>query len=156
MLIKQGVIVLVLVLMTGCGMSEDIKEAESVMNRIFRERIRTNDQGPVRYYSHYFLEATGEKEWDNMKRLVTKAHGALLSYEQQTWELKTQAHTSELSGTFVAYTYLTTFENGQAKETITLFKNSDNPEFRILGHRINSENIQQLLNNNIEKIIQDD
>ncbi len=133
----------------GCGMTDDIKEADLMMKSYFDARIKTKDAGPDQFYSTHFKEATSQQEWDNIKLLVEEAHGELQSYEQLTWKLEHSVSTNEISGTMVMYTYKTVFEKGMANESITLIKNEKNPQFKILAHQYNSENIQKMISENL-------
>ena len=133
----------------GCGMTDDIKEADLMMKSYFDARIKTKDAGPDQFYSTHFKEATNQQEWDNIKLLVEAAHGALQSYEQLTWKIQHSVSTEEISGTLVVYTYQTVFEKGMANESITLIKNEENPQFKILAHQYNSDNIQKMLSENL-------
>ncbi len=130
-------------------MTDDIKEADLMMKSYFDARIKTKDAGPDQFYSTHFKEATSQQEWDNIKLLVEEAHGELQSYEQLTWKLEHSVSTNEISGTMVMYTYKTVFEKGMANESITLIKNEKNPQFKILAHQYNSENIQKMISENL-------
>ena len=145
MIRKVIVSLFILIVLSGCGMNQDIKEADLFMEKFFNDRIKTGDAGPSHYYSRFFKEVTSDEQWQGIKDLVINAHGKLRSFEQLTWKIETKTHISNLSGTFVFYTYNTVFENDSAVETIALFKNEENPKFRIISHRYNSDNIQKLL-----------
>jgi hypothetical protein len=136
-------------LVVGCGVSDDIKEADLMMKSYFDTRIKTKDAGPDQFYSTHFKQATNQQEWDNIKLLVDAAHGDLQSYEQLSWKIQHSVSTEEISGTMVMYTYQTDFEKGTANESITLIKNEENPQFKILAHQYNSDNIQTMLNENL-------
>jgi hypothetical protein len=149
MKVKLIVILSLCSLLWGCGVSDDIKDADLTMKNYFDVRIKTQDAGPNQFYSTHFKAETSEEDWNNIKLLVNKAHGNLKSYEQLTWKIESSVSTETISGTMVFYTYKTEFENGMANESITLIKNEENPKFKILAHQFNSDNIQKLLSENL-------
>ena len=147
---------LIFLFIGGCGFSESIDETDELMKTFFENRIEEGTTGSSRFYSTLFTESTGEQEWERIQSLVLKANGKLLSYEKTGWQVQKKTHTSELSGTFVHYSYNTTYELGEGIELISLVKNSDNPTFRIIKHTFNSSMIQDLINKGIDQAVDSD
>ncbi|GAB5408624.1 MAG: hypothetical protein BalsKO_09890 [Balneolaceae bacterium] len=140
----------------SCGFSESNEEANEVMDNFFENRIEEGSTGNTRYYSNLFLESTSTEEWERIKSLVNKANGKLVSYEQTGWKIQKKKNSSELSGTFVHYSYRIVYENGEGTETITLIKNSEIPSFKIITHHFTSTMIQQLVNKSIDEAVDSD
>lgn len=138
---------------TSCNFSESNEEANKVMESFFENRIEENSLGNISYYSNLFLESTSTEEWNRIKSLVNKANGKIISYEQTGWQVQKKANTSELSGTFVHYSYKIVYENGEGTETISLIKNSESPSFKIIKHHFTSTMINQLVNKGIDEAV---
>ncbi len=139
----------------GCNFSENLDEANSFIDSFFEQRIKEDSIAPLGFYADSFAE-NDPAEWERIKTLVEKANGDVISFEKINWQLNNKASTSELSGTFVNYSFKVVYENGEGIERITLLKNSDNPTFKIIGHNYNSEMIQNLVNQGIENAINSD
>ena len=145
------------VIISGCGFSESLNESDVVMDNFFKDRIENKHSGSERFYAESFLEKVDKKEWARIKTLVEKANGTLLSYEKTSWNINKRSNTNpDESGTFIAYTYKTTYDNGAGTETITVLKNQNNPNFRIISHNFNSEMIQDVINQGIDQITKED
>ncbi|OAN64635.1 hypothetical protein A8B79_00370 [Balneola sp. EhC07] len=127
------------------------------MDNFFKDRIENKHSGSERFYAESFLEKVDKKEWARIKTLVEKANGTLLSYEKTSWNINKRSNTNpDKSGTFIAYTYKTTYDNGAGTETITVLKNQNNPSFRIISHNFNSEMIQDVINQGIDQVTKED
>lgn len=140
--------------LVGCGFSESIKDAEVILDKFFNQRIKEGSTGPEEYYSKYFFEATTQEEWRDIQALVNKANGQVKSYEQQSWRVHSRVISTELAGTFATFVYKVQYEKCEGFETIVLFKNDDNPDYKIFNHNYNSENIQKLINKGIKQAAQ--
>lgn len=142
-----------LLFITSCGFTESKEEAKIVMDNFFEQRIENGTTGDEKYYSDIFLDSTSSKEWDRIKSIVNSANGKILSYEQSNWQIQNKANASELSGTYVYFSFNTAYENGEGTELITLFKNDENPTFKIIGHNFKSTMIVDFVNNSIDNSI---
>jgi hypothetical protein len=140
----------------ACGFAKGKGEAEKVAQSLFNERIRNGWSGSNEFYSDLFWKSTNEKKWSNIQNLVTKAMGELKSYSLTTWKVQSKVHTSEISGTIVVLVYETIYEKGKATETLTVHKPMMGEKYSILGHNINSELIQQLIDKGIEQAASED
>ena len=140
----------------SCGPITGKGDAEKVAESLLNERIENGGFGSNTYYSEIFWENTDNDKWGRIQRLVHKAMGNLKSYELNTWNVKTQAKTNELSGTIVNLVYDTVYVKGNGTETMTLFKPIMGEEYNIVGHRFNSPEIQKLIDKGIEQVSQAD
>jgi hypothetical protein len=125
-------------------------DAEKVAESLFNDRIQNGWAGTNKYYSELFWKATTEKKWANIQNLVLKAMGELKGFSLTTWKIQSKIHTNDISGTIVRLAYETEYENGKGTETLVLHKPVMGKKFSILGHNINSELIQQLIDKGIE------
>ena len=135
----------------SCGFVKGKGEAEKVAESLFDARIQDGWNGTDKYYSDIFWKNTTEKKWHNIQSLVTKAMGELKSYSLTNWNVQSKVHTKEVSGTFVRLIYATVYENGEGIETLVVYKPVKGKKYAVLGHNINSELIQQLIEKGIEQ-----
>lgn len=136
----------------SCGVVKGKGEAEKVAEAFFQERINNGWADTGRYYSDFFLKDTGEEKWLNIQKLVTKAMGELKGYSLANWNVQSKVHTNEISGTIVVLVFETSYEKGNGTETLTIHKPLLGDKFSIIGHNINSELIQQLIDRGIEQV----
>ncbi|MCG7532549.1 hypothetical protein MHM98_14515 [Psychrobium sp. MM17-31] len=134
----------------GCGLAAQVEETDALMESFYAERA--DGQNVDRYYAKMFWDATSQQEWKNIISLVKKAHGTLNSHEQVNWNIKSTSHTNQLSGTFVSYVYNAHHEVGVVTEYLTLFREDDDDEFKILSHRFDSQEIKELVNKGIQQV----
>ncbi len=136
----------------GCGLVTGKGDAQKVAESFLKDRIANGELGDDGYYSDVFCKNTEKNKWENVKRLVNKALGNLKGYSLAEWKAQSKVHTSELSGTFVVLLYNTEYEKGKGQETLTMHKGVTGGEFRIIGHRIDSPKIQELIDKGIEQV----
>jgi hypothetical protein len=135
----------------SCGVVKGKGEAEKVAESLFQNRIQNGWSGSDRYYSDLFWQKTSEKKWSNIQNLVTKAMGELKSFSLTNWNVQSKVHSNEISGTIVTLVYETVYDEGKGTETLIIHKPVMGKEFSILGHNINSELIQELIEKGIEQ-----
>lgn len=135
----------------SCSMVTGKGEAEDTAASFFKERIQNGWTETDHYYSKIFWDSTGIQKWSNIRNLVLKAMGPLKSFSLQTWNVQSKVHTNELSGTIVRLVYETEYEKGKGIETLVLHKPLTGKNFSIVGHNINSEQIQKLIDEGIQK-----
>lgn len=135
----------------SCSVVKGKAEAEKVAGSLFQERIKNGWTGSDKYYSDIFFKGTTEQKWSNIQTLVTKAMGELKSYSLTTWNVQAKVHSDEISGTIVVLEYETSYEKGNGTETLTIHKPVMGGNFSIIGHNINSELIQKLIDKGIEQ-----
>lgn len=142
--------------LSSCGMVKGEGEAEKVAESLFSDRIQNGWAGTDKYYSELFWKSTTKKKWANIQNLVSKAMGELKGFSLTTWNIQSKIHTSEISGTIVRLVYETEYENGKGTETLVLHKPVMGKKFSVLGHNMNSELIQQLIDKSIEQAASED
>jgi hypothetical protein len=135
----------------ACGLAKAKGEAEKVAESLFKERIQNGWSGSDKYYSDLFWKGTDKKKWHNIQKLVTKAMGKLKSYSLTTWNVQSKINTNEISGTVVRLLYETVYEKGKGTEALIIYKPVMGKQYSILGHNINSELIQKLIDKGIEQ-----
>lgn len=136
---------------SSCSMVKGKGEAENVAESLFKDRIQNGWPGTNKYYSKLFWKNTTENKWANIQNLVSKAMGDLKAFSLTSWNIQSKIQTNEISGTIVRLVYETEYENGKGTETLVLYKPVMGKEFSVLGHNINSELIQELIDKSIEQ-----
>lgn len=140
----------------GCGMFAGKGDAQKVTESFLDERIQNGGFGQDSYYSDLFWKNTPTAKWENVKKLVTMAHGKPTGFKLLNWQVKSQAKLNDLSGTFVILVYETQYEKGVVTETYTLFKGMKDKKFLILGLHFNSTEIQKMLDRGLEQAVTTD
>lgn len=135
---------------SSCGMVKGKGEAEDVAKSFFNSRIQKGWEETDPYYSKLFWKNTTTQDWENIKNLVSKAMGNMKTFSLQSWNIQSKVNTNELSGTLVRLIYDVEYEKGSGVETLVLHKPLLGKKFTILGHNINSAQIQNLINKGIQ------
>jgi hypothetical protein len=149
-------IVIVFLLLFSCGVIKGKGEAEKIAESLFQERINSGWLDSDRYYSDLFWENTDKKKWSDIKNIVKQALGDLESYSLTSWNVQSKVNTNEISGTIVVLQYETVYKKGIGTETLTIHKPLMGNKFSILGHNINSKQIQQVIDKGIEQVLSGD
>ncbi|MBF0430250.1 MAG: hypothetical protein HQK83_03155 [Fibrobacteria bacterium] len=140
-------------LFMGCGMAGDKKYAEVAAEAFLKERLEQGGYGSKDQYSDIFWENTKEEKWEGIKKLVSKAMGQIKGYSLNTWNIEKKANTDGVSGTFVTLLYDVEYERGKGQETITMHRGLGFEEFKILGLNFTSDEIQKLIDEGVEKVV---
>lgn len=150
-----GIMVLfLLVSLYACNVVSEHGDAQDVAEAFLKERISAGGfEGPSEYYSDLFWQNTDDEKWNTIKTLTRRALGDLQNYSLSTWNIKKQVHSNQLSGTFVVFVFETEYEKGRGNEKLTMFKALNGEEFKILGHHIDSPEIQKLVQEGIENVV---
>lgn len=129
-------IFMLVLMLSGCGITQDKSNAESIAISVF-ENIKTgNIDKALTFYSSKFFEGIAKEEWKSILDKMDAKIGNIQSYELVSWNVKKQAHTSG-SGTYCVLQYKIKRLKYPATETLTIFKPIGG-EFQVLGHNINS------------------
>ena len=147
------IVLLACVFALGCGMFGGKGDAQKVAESFLNERIENGGFGEASDYSDIFWKNTPAAKWENVKKLVTMAHGKPTGFKLTNWQVKTQAKLKDLSGTFATLVYETQYEKGVVTETYTLFKGLKDKKFLILGLLFNSPEIQKMLDRGLEQAV---
>ncbi len=130
------ILTLLLILVFGCGFTEDKNVAENLANDLFDSISVQDFDRTMHFYSSRFFEHTSQDEWLAILHNLNMKLGDLESYELVSWNIKKQAHTSG-TGTYVLLQYNVNYSKYPSVETLTLFRPIGG-ELKILGHNINS------------------
>jgi len=144
-------VLLLTALLGGCGYVNEFDGARQVADRFFEDRFENGGVGRDEFYSRVFWENTDITRWQNIKRLVNLSLGDLQSYSLVSWNLQDQLPTSQLSGTFAVLVFETEYEKGSGLEKITLRRQGGWDKFEIVGHQIDSEQINEMILKGIQK-----
>ncbi len=126
-------------LITGCSISGDKADAESVATSVFEAvRNKTFDTA-MTFYSYRFFEKTSEAEWLQILKTINVKLGDLQTYELTSWKVNKSTGVGTVqSGTMCEMVYDVAYSKYSATETLNIFKPATGGEFKILGHNINS------------------
>lgn len=138
-------ILLLLGLGTACSYVSGFDSARQVADRFFEDRFKNGGVGRDEFYSRVFWENTDAARWQNIRKLVNLSLGELQSYSLVSWDLQDKLPTSRLSGTFAVLVFETEYEKGAGLEKLTLLKQGGGAEFEIVGHQIDSEQINEMV-----------
>jgi hypothetical protein len=136
----------------GCGSVDGLNRARRAAEIFFEDRFENGGAGSDQFYSKVFWDNTDPTEWRNIKKLVDLSLGELQSYTLVSWNLKEQLPTSQLPGTFAVLVFKTEYEKGSGHEKLTLLQRSGWAEFEIVGHQIDSQQINEMVLDGIAKV----
>jgi hypothetical protein len=142
--------------LSACSIVKGKGEAEKVAERFFQERIDNGWAGSSKYYSDLVFTGETKEQLTAIHRLVTKAMGRLENYLLTDWDISAKLHTNQISGIVVTLEYDTYYEKGRGSETLTFHKPFMGSDFLIIHHNFNSELIQKLINEGIERAASQD
>jgi len=127
-------------LFIGCGFTAAKQSGEKVIANHF-QAIRTNGYAAaLTNYGAQFFAKTSSDEWAKTLERVGGKLGQFQNYTIVNWNVHKGAGTSG-SGTTVRLTVNSRYSKYSAQEQFILFKGSNDPEFRILGHHISSDGL---------------
>ncbi len=138
-------------LIGGCNYLSGFDNARQVADSFFEDRFKNGGVGSDQFYSKIFWDNTDGASWQNVKKLVGLSLGELQSYTLVSWNLQDKLPTSPLSGTFAVLVFATEYEKGTGHETLTMLRRSGWAEFEIVGHQIDSQQINEMVLKGIEK-----
>ena len=145
-------ILMLMVFSSACSNFSGFDSARKVADKFFEDRFENGGVGRDEYYSQVFWENTDAARWQNIKKLVDLSLGQLQSYSLVSWNLQDKLPTGQLSGTFAVLVFETEYEKGSGLEKLTLLKQSGWSEFEIVGHQIDSEQINEMVLKGIQKV----
>ena len=137
---------------SACSYINGFDSARQVADRFFEDRFENGGVGRDEYYSKVFWDNTDHARWQNIKKLVNLSLGELQSYSLLSWNLQDQLPTSQLTGTFAVLVFETEYEKGSGLEKITLLRQDGWDKFEIVGHQIDSEQINEMILKGIQVV----
>ena len=152
----RKILYLFIILLAGfagaCSYISGFDGARDVADRFFEDRFKNGGVGRDEYYSKVFWDNTDTKRWHNVKKLVNLSLGDIQSYSLVSWNLQDKLPDSRISGTFAVLIFETKYEKGTGHEKLTLLKQGGWAEFEIVGHQIDSEQINEMVLKGIERV----
>ena len=136
----------------ACSYVSGFDGARKVADNFFKERFKNGGVGGDEYYSKIFWDNTDADRWRNIKKLVNLSLGDIQSYSLVSWNLQDKIPDSRISGTFAVFVYETRYEKGTGHEQLTLLRQGGWSEFEIVGHQIDSEQINEMVLKGIERV----
>jgi hypothetical protein len=127
-------------LLAGCGLASSKKNAEAVVNRHFQAIATNGFAVAMADYAPEFFRQTKQEEWQKALSRVHDKLGAYKSHAITNWRIFTQAG-SLSSGTTAILQCDVTYAKYSATERFTLFKGLAESEYRITSHNINSNGL---------------
>ena len=137
---------------SACSYISGFEAARDVADRFFEDRFENGGVGRDEYYSKVFWDNTDAERWQNVKKLVNLSLGDLQSYSLVSWKLQDKLPDSRVSGTFAVLVFETEYEKGTGHEKLTLLKQGGWAEFEIVGHQIDSDQINEMVLKGIERV----
>ena len=137
---------------TACSFVSGFDRARQVADRFFEDRLKNGGVGRDEFYSRVFWENTDAARWQNIRKLVNLSLGEIQSHSLVSWNLQDKLPTSRLSGTFAVLVFETEYEKGSGLEKLTLLKQGGWSEFEIVGHQIDSEQINEMVLKGIQRV----
>lgn len=123
-----------LVLVTACGDDHAPGNKALVTAQSFFERVRDGDiDGALTYYDPIFFEAHPLETWRDYLMKARTNLGVLKKISLSESQINTI-----YSGRQYFYVFVNNYERGNATETITLMQPIDQPEIKIVSHKIES------------------
>ena len=133
---KIGLLMLLLVL-SGCGFSSSKEDAAEVMTQYFAAIQAQDFPEAMAYYAETFFKETSRETWEDQLHRYNRRLGNLESFEAVNWNVKKNVGTN--AGTYVQVIYKTTYARHQAVEKFILKKAAAG--FRIIVHRVEARGI---------------
>ncbi len=130
--------ILLLSLTTGCGMSQEKQEAETVAGKFHTALQAGKFNDAITLCSPDFFKQTSKKDVLEMLQGVNRRLGTLKSAKLVGWNFSKQAMAGGQSGTFYQLTYDVTYAKSPGTEALVIYKPLGGKTFSVLGWHINS------------------
>ena len=131
-----GLLLTMLLLLSGCGFSDSRKAAAEVMEQYFAAIEGQDYPSATACYADSFFKASSRQAWEDQLRRYNRQLGDLESHEAISWNVK--KHAGANAGTFVRVVYRTHYSRHPAVEQFIL-KKAQAEDYRIIAHRIQAE-----------------
>ena len=126
----------------GCGVSKSKEEAEKVVARHFSSIATNGYNMAINDYGAQFFQKTSKDDLKNAFAKIQSKLGIYQNYTVISWHLFKTASTARI-GTTVVLQCRVSYSLHSDVETFTLFKERTEEDYKIIGHNINSD----LINN---------
>lgn len=133
---RKMVLVLLLVL-SGCGVSGSKDDAAEVMTQYFAAIEARDYPAAMAYYAENFFKETSRDAWEAQLHRYNRRLGNLESFEAVNWNVKKNVGVN--AGTYVQVIYKTIYARHPAVEKFILKKVAAG--FRIVVHRVEARGV---------------
>lgn len=127
-------------LVTGCGFMASKQAGEKLIASHFQAISTNGYAAALTNYGSPFFAKTSPDEWMKTLEQLGGKLGQFQNYTIVNWNVHKGAGTSG-SGTTVRLTVNSTYSKHSAQEQFVLFKGSNDPDFKILGHHVQSDGL---------------
>jgi len=137
---KKTIILVFSILLLSCNVQNSLPPNDAlVFMDGFFEKVKQNDFDLVEpYYSERFFERTSRERWEELYVNIHLALGQLISVELTSLRTNVVVGTYG-SGRYFTLVYTNKYENGYARETISLFLPRGSNSIEIIGHQYESD-----------------
>jgi hypothetical protein len=130
-----GLLLSLLLLLSGCGFSSSQEAAAEVMGQYFAAIEAQDYPSAMAFYAEAFFKDSSREAWEAQLRHYNRQLGDLQSFEAISWNVK--KHAGANAGTFVRVVYRTRYSRHPAVEQFILKKTD--ADFRIIAHRLDAK-----------------
>jgi len=134
---KIGVLLSLLLLLSGCGFSSSKEAVAEVMTQYFAAIEARDYPAAMDFYAETFFKDASRDAWEAQLHKYNRELGDLESYEAVNWNVKKNVGAN--AGTFVQVVYKTDYSRHPAVEKFILKKAAAG--FRIIAHRIDAKDM---------------
>ena len=129
-----GWLLLLLLLLAGCGFSDSREAAAEVMGQYFAALEAQDYPSAMEFYADAFFKDSSRETWEAQLRRYNHLLGDLKSFEAVSWNVKKNVGAN--AGTFVRVIYKTLYSRHPAVEQFILIK--EDAGFRIIAHQLDA------------------
>ena len=137
MSLRKMVLVVLLLVLSGCGISSSKDDAAEVMTRYFAAIEARDYPAAMAYYAETFFKETSRDTWEAQLQRYNRRLGNLESFEAVNWNVKKNVGAN--AGTYVQVIYKTRYARHPAVEKFILKKAAAG--FRIIVHRVEARGV---------------
>lgn len=133
-------VVLLSLAFAGCGIAPKQDEARAVVYKHYKYISQEQYQLAIDQYSPYFYEQTSKAKWKKTLAVLTKKLGDLNRYDIVGFQFNTGT-TAFGTGTIMSFQCKVNYSKYDADERISLFQGTNDKDYQIVGHNINSNGL---------------
>lgn len=140
-----------IVTLAGCAGPDHEDAAMDHTQAYLDQRLESGEVYLESFYSERFLEFTSEEDWANIQSVVDSVHGDLAGFTMVSFSVSEGALPGGTAGWYATFLLETRYERGTGNEQISLFRSSPDAPFRIVGHRIDSPDIRNVIRESLNR-----
>ncbi len=130
--------IFLIIFLFSCTGNFNKQSAVNLMDEYFTKVKERNLEILLDFYSDSFYDRSSTEEWLAMLENIHQKFGDFETSELSSWKIKNTVSISG-SGTYFIFQYKSEYSNYSVIENLTLFKNKDSDEIKIVGHHFESE-----------------